>query len=420
MKRRRVVVTGLGVVAANAVSVPKFTETLRDGTSGIRKVEILRELGFACQVGGIPLLPDSALDAFSAQQRFVLNESMTYAALASLEAWEDAGLRVADGTSWETAVVFGTGVGGMDTIARELVPAVREGRIRRLGSSIVERTMASGVSAFLTGLIGAGGPAYTNSAACCTGTDALVQGALLVESGIVSRALVGSTEGSAPETWAGFDAMRVMTRAHNDAPQAASRPMSASASGFVPSAGAGALVLEDADCAIARKARIYAEVLGASSNSGGQRAGGSITASNPEGIVRCVQAALSRAEICGDAVSYVNGHLTSTGADAKEIRCIAQALDSPKHSFPYVNSTKSLIGHALGAAGAIELVATVIQLRDDFVHASLNADDLHREVAPIAASVPFEALEVAVNVALKTSFGFGDVNACAVLRKWSL
>src|SRR5207244_58507 len=198
----------------------------------------------------------------------------------------------------------------------------------------------------------------------------------------------GGSEGASHYTWAGFDAMRVLTRASNDAPERASRPMSASAAGFVPAAGAGVLLLESLESALERGAPIRAEVLGGAVNCGGQRAGGSMTAPNPDGVRRCVRAALDDAGIPPRKVDAINGHLTATGADPREVQAWATALERSPATFPPITATKSLIGHALGAAGGIECVASVLMVQGGFLHPTVNCEDVHPEIAPFAAAIP--------------------------------
>jgi 3-oxoacyl-(acyl-carrier-protein) synthase len=227
--------------------------------------------------------------------------------------------------------------------------------------------------------------------------------------------IAGAAEAGSRYTWAMFDAMRVLGREFNDRPAAASRPLSASAGGFIPAAGAGMLMLEDRDVALRRGARIYAELLGGASNSGGQREDGTMTSSNSRGVVRCVRSALLDAGVAPGDVGAVNGHMTGTTADAKEVRNIATAFELPLRQLPWVNATKSLIGHALGAAGAIETVAAVLQLDGGFLHPSLNCDDLHPDLRDLEGRIPHQTIPFERRVTLKTSLGFGDVNTCLVL-----
>lgn len=412
----------MGVLAPNAHGLAAYEAALREGVSGIRFIPALREHRFACQVGGVPQEVERIRHEYLAEEDLLaMNDAMVYAAIAGIDCWRDAGLdAVGAGTpvNWDTGAVVGTGIGGMQTIGNRLIPMVDAGRVGRLGSTLVEQVMCSAVSAKLGGLLGLGGQVSTNSSACTTGTEAVIEAYRVIRHGACRRMLAGGAEGASHYTWSGFDAMKVLNSRSNDVPERASRPMSASAAGFVPGAGAGLLMLESLASAQARGARIYAEVLGGDLNSGGQRGGGSMTAPNPEGVIRCIRAALADAGIAADAVDAINGHLTATFADPYELENWRAALAVDAARLPPINATKSLIGHALGAAGGLECVAAVLQLHHGFLHGSRNCEDLHPRVEPFRASVvqhtrPFEG-----SVLAKSSFGFGDVNGCVIFRKW--
>jgi len=421
---RRVVVTGLGVVAPNGVGVHDFALALREGQSGLRHIAKLAEVGFGCQVAGVPQGTDALCTAtFPADQLLAMNSNHRFGCLAAVEAWQDAGLalpaRDDDRVDWDSGAILGTGIGGMDTIGEKVVPLTDAGKVRRLGSTVVEQVMASGVSARVSGMLALGNQVTTNSSACSTGSEAVIEGMLRIRNGLAERMLCGGSEGASHYIWAGFDAMRVLARDFNDTPERASRPMSASAGGFIPGSGAGALLLESLESARGRGARIYAEVAGGAVNCGGHRTGGSMTAPNPAGVQRCIRAALADAGIPSAEVDAINGHLTATGADPREVRAWAQALERSPETLPPITSTKSMIGHALGAAGAIESVASVLMLHGGFIHASLNCEDVHPEIAPYAASIPHQIRPLpGMRVIAKAGFGFGDVNACLVFRRW--
>jgi 3-oxoacyl-(acyl-carrier-protein) synthase len=419
----RVVITGLGVIAPNANSVSEFDQALRDGKSGISFQPRMKELGMSCQVAGVPKNDPALLEAtFLERTLHVANSAMVYAGLSAIECWRDAGFvyqsDVKGPVDWETGAIIGSGMAGIDTIAEHLVPMTASGQVRRLGSAMPEQYMASAPSAFVGGLLGLGGVVTTVSSACATGTEAILHAYEMIRAGHIQRVLSGSTEGASVYSWAGFDAMRVCCRVHNDSPEKSSRPMSASAAGFVPAAGAGVLMLESLDSALARGTRIYAEVLGGKINSGGQRGGGSITACNPEGAQRCIRQAVAAAGVSPDAVDYINAHLTGTIADPREINNLICALELKPESFPYINSTKSMIGHALGASGAIECIASILQLHGAYVHPSINCEDIHPQLEPIRAHIPSTCTPAAISTAMKVSFGFGDVNACILFSKW--
>ncbi len=421
---RSVVITGLGVIAPNGNGIADFEQALRKGQSGIRYQEQMEASGFACRVAGAPLGVDAlAESAFAEDELMAMNMSHRYASLATLEAWLDAGLerpsRDDDTVDWDTGAILGTGIGGMDTTAEKVVPLTDAGKVKRLGSTSVEQVMASGISARVSGQFALGNQVTTNSSACSTGTEAISMGCERIRAGLAERMLCGGSEAASHYIWAGFDAMRVLNRTSNDAPEKASRPMSASAAGFIPGAGAGVLMLESAESALARGARIYAEVLGTAVNCGGHRMGGSMTAPNPESVRRCIHSALADAGITGDDVDAINGHLTATLADPREVGSWAAALGRGPGELPPITSTKSLIGHTLGAAGAIESVAATLMVARGFVHPSINCEDVHPEIAPYESSIPHTLRELPeMKVVIKAGFGFGDVNACIVLKKW--
>jgi 3-oxoacyl-(acyl-carrier-protein) synthase len=419
-----VVVTGAGVIAPNGSGLPDFELALRKGRSGIRRHDKMVEAGFASTVAGVPQGVDElAAAAFDEDLLRAMNSSHRYASLAALEAWRDAKLAVppADAAQpdWDTGAVLGTGIGGMDTIGERVVPYTDGGKVRRLGSTAVEQVMASGISARISGLLALGNQVTTNSSACSTGAEAIAIAAERIRRGAAKRMLAGGAESESHYIWAGFDAMRVLCRNFNETPERASRPMSASAGGFVAACGAGVLLLESLESAQERGATIRAELLGSAVNCGGHRGGGSMTAPNPESVQRCIRAALADAGVAPSQVSAINGHLTATGADPKEIGSWAAALGAKPGALPPITSTKSMIGHALGAAGAIESVACVLMLQGGFVHPSINCEDVHPEIQPYAEAIPHQMLEAPnLDVIVKAGFGFGDVNICLVFRKW--
>lgn len=412
----------MGIVAPNAIGLEAYRHALCEGRSGLSFLPQMRDLEFGCHVAGIPQISDQVAETYLGQELLrTSNTSMRYAVIASVDCWRDAGLtlpRSDSNVDWSTAAIIGTSLGGIDTAGELVVPETNAGRVRRLGSSAIERVMASCATACVSGLLGLGGQATTNSSACGTGTEAIVNAFWMIREGRIDRVLAGSSEPSSVFAWAGLDSLRVTMRKSNDRPQAASRPLSASAGGLVPAGGAGILMLETLASALSRKARIYAEVLGGHSNGGGQRNGGSITASNPEGIQRCVKESLEAAKTKPSEIDYINGHLTGTAGDPKEIHCLSTALGRRLAEMPWVNSTKSMIGHGLGASGSMESVAAILQLAHGFIHPSINCEDFHPQIAELAPRVPQASIPTPCRVALKTSFGFGDVNSCVVFRRW--
>jgi len=418
----RVVVTGLGVVAANASGKEPFSDALRECKSGIRFIPELKDSGMGCHVGGIPQgMDERSRRYFSEEELLQANHCTLYASIAALDAWADAGLVRPPPDSpldWETGAIIGTGCGGIEVFAERVVPLVREHKISQIVASM-EQSFISGSSAQVARLLGCGNRVSTNSSACSTGNEAVVDAFLRIRHGRAKRMLAGGSEGHSKYAWAGADAMRVLPRAYNDAPEKASRPMSATAAGFVPSGGAGLLLLESLSSAQARGARIYAEVLAGEVNCGGLRMGGTMSAPNQEGVRRCIRKAVEMARIRPEEIHAINGHLTATFADPREVESWGVALGLPPSRMPLIQATKSLIGHALGAAGGIECVASIVQLEGGFVHGSINCEDLHPELAPYAERIPQRSVDLPdVKVIAKASFGFGDVNACIIFRKY--
>jgi 3-oxoacyl-(acyl-carrier-protein) synthase len=425
-ENKRVVITGLGVIAPNANGVTDFEAALREGRSGLRHQEAMAEAKFGCTVAGTPLGVDELCEAkFQEDELMAMNMNHRYSSLAAIEAWEDAGLERpaadSDEVDWRSGAILGTGIGGMDTIAGTVVPLTNAAKVRRMGSTAVEQVMASGISARISGQLALGNQVTTNSSACSTGTEALAMGMERIRAGLADRMLCGGAESASHYIWAGFDSMRVLNRKSNDDPEKASRPMSASAGGFIPGSGSGVVLLESLESALDRGARIHAELMGGGMNCGGHRMGGSMTSPNPTSVQRCIADALADAGLRPEDVDAINGHLTATGADPKEIVSWAKALGRAPGELPPITATKGMIGHALGAAGGIESVASILMVSKGFVHPSVNCDDVHPEIEPYAASIPHEAREMPdLDVLVKAGFGFGDVNACLVFKRYTV
>jgi 3-oxoacyl-[acyl-carrier-protein] synthase-1 len=421
--KNRVVITGLGVVAPNGVGLPAFTNAIKTRISGITYHQQLNEKGFSCCIGGIPKVSEEKKLEYLTplQLRGFNSTSILYGCMAGIDAWKDAGFSVNENSvlDYDSGLIFGTGNSGIEKL-REAIYKIDDQKVRRLGSTSVVQTMASGISAYLGGILGLGNQVTTNSSACTTGTEALLLGFERIKNGKAKRMLVGSSSDSSLYTWGGFDAMRVMSYKHNETPEKGSRPMSATAAGFVPGSGAGALVLESLESALERKATIYAEVLGGNINSGGQRNGGSLTAPNAEAVQKCISDAILDANISASEIDVINGHLTATSKDSLEIENWTKALQRTGTDFPYINSLKSMVGHCLAASGAIEAVASVIQVKEQFVFPNMNCEDVHPEISALIANdkIPTQMIEKNITILAKASFGFGDVNACVIFKKY--
>jgi len=320
---------------------------------------------------------------------------------------------------FDSGTIFGAGTSGIEKF-REAIYKIDDKKVRRIGSTAVAQTMTSGVSAYLGGKLGLGNQVTTNSSACTTGVESILMGYDRIKNGHAKRMLVGSCSDDGPYIWGGFDALRVMTYKHNQSPKNGCRPLSASASGFVPGSGAGAFVLESLESALKRKATIYAEVLGGAINSGGQRNGGTMTAPNPTAVQHCIKQALINSNVNANSVDAINGHLTATTKDSLEIENWTKALNRKGTKFPYINSLKSMIGHCLTASGSIESVASIVQIKENFLFPNTNCNDIHPKISELISpkSIPQKSIEKKINILAKASFGFGDVNACVIFKKY--
>ena len=418
----RVVITGLGVVAPNGIGVLDFLHAIQNGISGIRFIPEFEDLKFNCQVGGFPQFEIEQLHGYITETSLygLKGKGIAFGIRAALDAWVDAGNEIAgEDTLWDTGCVFGSSVADTDVI-KMAITRVDARESKKLGSRVVEQIMNSGITAYISGRLGLGNKIINNSAACATGTQSILMGYEYIKHGMAKRMVVGSCEFVDRYVFGGFDSMRVLSRKYNDEPEKASRPMSASAGGFVPGSGAGALILEDLDYALARGAKIYGEVLGGSTNSGGQRNGGSMTAPGSAGVIKCIEDAMADAKITGDEVDLVSGHLTATIADRLEIQNWTKALKREGDNFPLVNSLKSMVGHSLSAAGSIEMVAAVLQLKYNFAHANLNLEDPIPEIVDMIGTnnLPTKKVDREINTIAKANFGFGDVNSCLIISKY--
>jgi 3-oxoacyl-(acyl-carrier-protein) synthase len=420
----RVVITGMGVVAPNGTDLAQFRHAIRNGISGIRHDPQLQKLLFSCQIAGKPVIDVERLQQYfkPLELRGLESTGIVYGVIAGMDAWKDAGLEPVDingAPDWDSGSVFGTGTSGIDKF-REAIYKVDDLQIRKLGSTVVAQTMNSGVSAYLSGKLGLGNQVCTNSSACATGVESILMAYERIKTGGAVRMLAGSTSDSGAYIWGGFDAMKICPYQYNDHPEDGCRPMSATARGFVPGSGAGAMVLETLESATGRGAHIYAEILGGHVNSGGQRGSGTMTAPNSDGVQRCISMALKSSGIESGEVEVINAHLTATSKDVTEIQNWVNALGRSGEDFPYINSIKGMIGHCISAAGSIESVASVLQLAEGFIFPNINCEDLHPDIENLIdpVRIPKVCLEQQFNILAKASFGFGDVNACIIFKRY--
>ena len=408
---RRVAITGIGIVSSIGNNVSEVTTSLRNGTSGIVAAPEYTELGFRSQVHGTVKL-DVADHVDRKQLRF-MGEGAAYAVLAMEQAIADAGLEDHHVSNERSGLVAGSG-GPSTANLLAAFDITREKGPKRIGPYMVPRCMSSTVSACIATFFKIRGINYSISSACSTSAHCITAGADAIRSGSQDIVFAGGGEELHWTLSVLFDAMGAMSSKYNDTPELASRPYDADRDGFVIAGGGGMVVLEDMDHAVARGAKIYAELVGYGANSDGA----DMVAPSGEGAVRCMELALAGFDgnKLTDKVDYINAHGTSTPVgDVKELDAV-RTVFGPRGYLPIVTSTKSLTGHSLGATGVQEAIYTIIMMQNKFIAASAN---IHTP-DPAIGDIPVAQTRMddfSINLALSNSFGFGGTNATLALRK---
>ncbi|MEE1950009.1 beta-ketoacyl-ACP synthase I [Pseudomonas alcaligenes] len=403
---RRVVITGMGLVSSLGNDLESVTRHLREGRSGIRFNPTYAEVGMRSQVCGAVPLDMDALNIDRKVKRF-MGDAAAYAYLALQQAIKDAGLNNAQVSHPRTGLIAGSG-GASAFNQMEAMDILREKGIARVGPFRVPRTMSNTVSACLATPFRIKGLSYSIASACASSAHCIGHAMEQIRMGNQDIVFAGGGE---EEHWSQsylFDAMGALSSQHNDTPEKASRPYDTRRDGFVISAGGGMVVVEALDHALARGARIHAEIIGYGATSDGY----DMVAPSGEGGMRCMQQALARVE---EPIDYINAHGTSTPVgDLAEMRAIRKVFG---REMPPISSTKSLSGHALGAAGVHEAIYCMLMMRENFIAGSANIDNLDPELTDMP--VLREARSgVNLNTVMSNSFGFGGTNATLVLKRW--
>jgi 3-oxoacyl-[acyl-carrier-protein] synthase-1 len=408
---RRVAITGIGIVSSIGNNVSEVTNSLRNGNSGIVAAPEYTELGFRSQVHATVKL-DVADHVDRKQLRF-MGEGAAYAALAMEQAIADAGLEDHQVSNERSGLVAGSG-GPSTANLLAAFDITREKGPKRIGPYMVPRCMSSTVSACIATFFKIRGINYSISSACSTSAHCITTGADAIRSGSQDIVFAGGGEELHWTLSVLFDAMGAMSSKYNDTPELASRPYDADRDGFVIAGGGGMVVLEDMDHAVARGAKIYAELVGYGANSDGA----DMVAPSGEGAVRCMELALAGFDgnKLTDKVDYINAHGTSTPVgDVKELDAV-RTVFGPRGHLPVVTSTKSLTGHSLGATGVQEAIYTIIMMQNKFIAGSANI----QTPDPAIGDIPVAQTRMddfSINLALSNSFGFGGTNATLALRK---
>jgi len=402
---RRVVITGMGIVSSLGSDVDAVSDSLKAGKSGISFVEAYKEKGFRSHVAGVPEINlDELIDR---KARRFMGDAAAYAYVSMQQAIDDAGLTEEEVSNPKTGLIMGSG-GASTKNVNEAINLLNTKGIRRVGPYMVPRTMSSTVSAGLATPYKIKGVNYSITSACATSSHCIGNAMELIQLGKQDRVFAGGGE---EEHWSltmMFDAMGALSTKRNDAPETASRAYDADRDGFVIAGGGGTVVVEALDVALARGAKIYAELVGYGATSDGY----DMVAPSGEGATRCMQMALENVDT---PIDYINAHGTSTPVgDMAELKAVKAVFGEDT---PPIGSTKSLSGHSLGAAGVHEAIYCLLMMKDSFITASANIDNLD-EAAEGVNIVQKKQTEVALDTVMSNSFGFGGTNATLVLKRY--
>ena len=413
---RRVVITGMGIVSPVGTGLEYAWKNVVAGKSGVRKITEFEVDDLASQIAGIPergaddgqFNPDAVIEP---REQRKMDKCIIYGMVAADEAIKDAGLDTFVGNRERMGVSIGSGIGGFETIYENCI-ALHEGGPRRVSPFFIPKGIINMTAGHVSIKYGFKGPNISVVTACATGAHSIGEGARLIQHGDADVMICGGTEGAVSRiALAGFSSMRALST-RNDNPQAASRPWDKNRDGFIMAEGAGILVLEEYEHAVARGAKIYAEVAGYGLSGDAYHI--TAPAEGGEGGKRAMMAALNDAGLAPADVDYVNAHGTSTGlGDVGELAAVQDLFNGADVC---MSSTKSVTGHLLGAAGAVEAIFCACAIRDGIVPPTINLDEPEDAVGDFNL-VPHTAQKRDVNVALSNSFGFGGTNASLVLTK---
>jgi len=402
---RRVVITGLGVISPIGNNAEEVTQSLKDGKSGIGRMESFAELGFRCQVGGKPTV-DPAEHVDKRVYRF-MSEGAGWNYMAMEQAIADSGLSEDDISNIRTGIIMGSGGPSAGTIV-SAADVTREKGPRRIGPFAVPKAMSSTASATLATPFKILGVNYSITSACTTSLHCIGAAAEQIQWGKQDVMFAGGCE---EIHWALsnlFDAMGAMSTKYNDTPTEASRAFDKDRDGFVGGAGAGVVVVEEYERAKKRGAPIYAEITGYGATSDGY----DMVAPSGEGAVRSMKLAM---ETAGNAIDYLNPHATATPVgDIKEMEAVKTVFGD---SAPMISGTKSMTGHSLGAAGVHEAIYTLLMMKNNFVAPSINVFDMDPDIAALNLPIVTETRDAEIKTAMSNSFGFGGTNGTVVFSK---
>lgn len=416
MQLKRVVVTGLGAVTPLGNNVTDYWNNLKNGVSGaaaITRFDASKfKTRFACEVKGFD--PEQYFDKKEARK---LDAYSWYGIAASVQAFADSGLDAEGIDKNEIGVIWGSGIGGLDTFQNETFAFAKGDGTPRFNPFFIPKMIADICSGHISIRFGLRGPNFTTVSACASSTNALIDAFNYIRLGKANAIITGGSEAAINESGVGgFNACQAMST-RNDNPGAASRPYDKDRDGFVLGEGGGAIILEELDHALARGAKIYAEIIGGGMSADAHH----MTAPHPEGLgaTLVMSRALKDASIAPTEVDYINTHGTSTPlGDTAELKAIINVFG--EHAYRLnISSTKSMTGHLLGAAGAIEGIAAILAVKHNIIPPTINHVASDPDVDPKLNLTFNKMQERTVNVAISNTFGFGGHNAAVVFKKFN-
>lgn len=410
--KHRVVVTGIGLITPVGSGKEQYWNSIINGVSGISKVTLIDAGGYSCQIAGEALQfnPDDYIDKRESKK---MDRFTQFAVAAAMIAWQDAGLESGNVDRESAGVLVGSGVGGIKTTEDQLKTLWDKGP-RRVSPFLVPMLIANMASGYVSITLDLKGPNTTTVTACAASTHAVGDAYRIIQRGEAGVMVTGGAEAAISHlAFAGFCAARAMST-RNDEPAKASRPFDLTRDGFVMGEGSGILILESLEHALARKAHIYGEIIGYGMSGDAYH----LTAPDPDGrgAFLSMQRALNSAAVKPPDIDYINAHGTSTEHNDKIETAAIKKLFGDHASSLVVNSTKSMTGHLLGAAGAVELITTLLEMQHQMVHPTINYE--HPDPECDLDYVPNKAREHRINLALSNSFGFGGTNASLVVKRY--
>jgi 3-oxoacyl-[acyl-carrier-protein] synthase II len=411
-KENRAVITGMGAITCLGNSVDEFWTGLKNGQSGIREISLVSPDGFPCKVSGEVHEFDTSeyMDRKAARRMARFSQ---FAVAAAHQAVKDSGLDFEREDLDRIGVLIGTGSGGLPETDQQAEIRVRRG-VSRMSPYYIPMMLVNMASANISHTFNLTGYTNTCVTACAASTQAIGEASEIIRRGAADVIVTGGTEAGICEIgMGGFSTMRALTTWDGD-PTKASRPFDANRDGFAPAEGSGILIIESLHHAMARGARIYAEIAGWGVSADAYH----LVQPHPDGIgaAKAMERALENAGIGLDGIDYINAHGTSTPInDRSETIAIKRVFGERAYKIP-INSTKSMVGHALGASGSLEAIACIGSINDGILHPTINLEEPDPDCD--LDYVPNVAREVSVNVAMSNSFGFGGQNACLVIKKF--